>query len=171
MGNESAKKMKLNLGCGKDIKKGYINLDFIELPGVDVVHDLNKYPWPFKNNEFDEIYASHVLEHLDNLPRAMEEIWRITKPNGRVIVRVPHFSCGINYQDPTHRRLFSYFTFDFFENKFKILKRTLNFTRTKLTVLNKLINPFINLSPLIYERVFCWIFPCSEVLCELSPKK
>ncbi len=168
---------KLNLGCGKDVKEGYINLDSTKLPGVDVVHDLNKYPWPFRDNEFDEIYASHILEHLDNLPRAMEEIWRITKPNGRVIIRVPHFSCGVSYRDPTHKILFSYFTFEYFEKgeyglpRFKILKRKFNFTRTKFKFLNYIFNPIINLFPELYERLFCWILPTSEVIFVLRPIK
>ena len=41
---------KLNLGCGTDIKKGYINLDVAKLDGVDVVHDINRLPLPFKEN-------------------------------------------------------------------------------------------------------------------------
>ncbi|HPC10341.1 MAG TPA: class I SAM-dependent methyltransferase, partial [archaeon] len=67
--------MKLNIGCGKKILKGYINLDVVKLPGVDIVHDLNKYPWPFKDNYFDEIYADNVLEHLDDIIKPIEEIW------------------------------------------------------------------------------------------------
>ena len=39
---------KLHLGCGKVIKKGFINLDSVKLKGVDVVHNLDVYPWPFK---------------------------------------------------------------------------------------------------------------------------
>ena len=58
---------KLNLGCGKKILKGYINLDCVKFPGVDKVHNLNKYPWPFKDNEFDEIYCDNILEHLDGI--------------------------------------------------------------------------------------------------------
>ena len=170
---------KLNLGCGKDIKKGYINLDFMKQPGVDIVHNLNKFPWPFKDNEFDEVYASHVLEHVDDLIKTMEELHRICKSGAKIIIRVPHFSCGVSYRDPTHKRLFSYFTFDYFtnlkeyydrkeKNLFKIKKRKLNFTRLSFTFLNPLINPFINLSPALYERFFCWILPCSEVIFELE---
>ena len=73
---------KLNLGCGQDIRKGYVNLDFLKLRGVDVVHDLNKFPYPFDDDEFDEIYTSHVLEHLDNLPKAMKELKRICRNGG-----------------------------------------------------------------------------------------
>ena len=51
------KTTKLNFGCGADIKKGYINLDKSKIKGVNVVHDLNKYPWPFPGNHFDEIYG------------------------------------------------------------------------------------------------------------------
>ena len=70
---------KLNVGCGDDIKEGYTNLDFVKLGGVDVVHDLNKFPWPFKDNTFDRVYASHVLEHVDDLIKIMKEIQRISK--------------------------------------------------------------------------------------------
>lgn len=166
---------KLNLGCGKDIRKGYINLDSLKLAGVDVVHNLNSFPYPFKKNELDEVYTSHVLEHLDDLIKTMKELHRICKPGARIIIRVPHFSCGVSYRDPTHKRLFSYFTMEYFTDdcfynlpKFRIVRRRLNFTRLAFTFLNKIFNPFINISPAIYERFFCWILPCAECLFELE---
>jgi len=105
---------KLNLGSGPIVKKGYVNIDIVKCEGVDIVHDLNMFPYPFRDNEFDEIYTSHVLEHLDDLPKVMTELKRICKKGARIVIRVPHFSCGVSYRDPTHRRLFSYFTFDYF---------------------------------------------------------
>ena len=172
----------LDLGCGnrkyRSNKNMVIGIDNIKLKDVDIVHDLNKFPYPFKNNEFDLIYTSHTLEHLQDLDKVFLELKRITKKNGRIKIRGPHFSCGISYRDPTHKRLFSYFTFDYFtdecfytKSKFKIINRKLNFTRLNYTLLNFFINPIINLSPLIYERFFCWIFPCAEVLAELEVKK
>ena len=169
---------KLNFGCGPEIMKGYVNMDILKLQGVDVVHNFNKFPYPFKDNEFDEIYTSHVLEHLDDLIKVMTELKRICKPGAKIKIRVPHFSCGVSYRDPTHKRLFSYFTFDYFTDecfydlpKFKIIKRQLNFTRLSFTFLNSIINPFINLSPALYERFFCWILPCAEVIVELEVVK
>ena len=53
--------MKINLGCGRNIMKGYVNVDKIKLRGVDVVHDLDKFPYPFKENSVDEIYARYIL--------------------------------------------------------------------------------------------------------------
>ena len=49
--------------------------------------------------------------------------------------------------------------------------RKLNFTRQAFTFLNYIFNPIINLSPLLYERFFCWILPCAEVIAELEVKK
>ena len=57
---------KLNLGSGNEIKDGFINVDFKQNKGVDIVHDLNKHPWPFENDTFKEVFAENVIEHLDN---------------------------------------------------------------------------------------------------------
>jgi len=166
---------KLNLGAGMNIRKDYVNLDSIKLPGINKVHDLNKFPWPFKNNEFDEVYCSHILEHVSDLTKTMREIQRICKRGARIKIRAPHFSCGVSYRDPTHKRLFSYFTFDYFTDKcfyapvkLKIISRKLNFTREAFTFLNCIINPMINLSPVMYERFFCWMLPCAEVIAEME---
>ena len=167
--------MKLSLGAGTDIKEDYLNLDSVNLPGIDIIHNLNNFPWPFPDNLFDEVYCSHILEHLEDLPKTMQEIKRICKPRARIKIMAPHFSCGVSYRDPTHKRLFSYFTWDYFTDKcpyapikFKIVSRKLNFTRQSLTFLNFIINPIINLSPSLYERLWCWILPASEVICELE---
>jgi len=169
---------KLNLGCGRDAREGYVNLDFSKFDGVDVVHNLNKFPYPFKDNEFDEVYASHILEHVDDLTKVMKELKRICKNGSKVIIRVPHFSCGLTYNDPTHKIFFGYFTFDVFTDKcfyelpkFKILHRKLNFTRMAFTSLNYIFNPLININPAIYERFFCWMLPASEVLVALEVVK
>lgn len=173
----------LNIGCGNDIRKGYINLDFVKQKGVDVVHNLNKFPWPFKDNEFDKIYASHILEHFDDFEKTLLEIKRISKNNAIVIIRVPHFSCGANYRDATHKTFFSYFTFDYYEREnenyekptelkfIKIEDKKLNFTRFAFVFLNNIFNPVINFNPAIYERFFCWIIPCSEVIFKIRIAK
>lgn len=169
---------KLNFGCGEEIMEDYVNMDILKIPGVDVIHDFDKFPYPFKKNEFDEVYTSHVLEHLNNLPKVMAELKRICKPGAKIKIRVPHFSCGVSYRDPTHKRLFSYFTFEYFTDecfynlpKFKIIKRKLNFTRMAFTFLNPVINPIVNLNPALYERFLCWMLPCAEVIVELEVVK
>ncbi len=105
---------KLNLGCGKEILEGYTNLDIIKLEGTDIVHDLNEFPYPFKDSTFDEILAKSVLEHLWDLQKAMEELWRISKPGAVITIWVPHFESLGATVDPTHKLFFSYYSFDYY---------------------------------------------------------
>ena len=131
--------MKLNLGCGNKIMKGYINLDSVKLDGVDVIHNLDKYPWPFKDNTFTEIYADNILEHLDSMITPVEEIWRITKNKGLVKIIVPIAPSVWAFCDPTHKQFYTYFTFNYFtENsalnyyskaRFNILKVKIKFNK------------------------------------------
>lgn len=98
--NKSLK--KLNLGAGEGRKEGYINVDWQKLTNPDVVHDLNDFPYPFENDSFDIIEASHVLEHLDKPFMAMKEMHRILKPNGLLHLKVPHFSRGMTHPEHSH---------------------------------------------------------------------
>lgn len=104
---------KLNLGCGTDIKEGWVNLDIADLAGVDVVHDVNLLPLPFDDEAFDHILAQDILEHLEYIP-LLRDLHRILKPGGSLHVRVPHFTSRYNFNDPTHKKLFSSKTMDFF---------------------------------------------------------
>ncbi len=56
--------MRLNLGCGSDIRPGYVNVDFRQLPGVDRIVDLSVFPWPFEDESADEILMLDFLEHF-----------------------------------------------------------------------------------------------------------
>jgi SAM-dependent methyltransferase len=169
---------KLNLGCGEDIKESFVNMDFLKLKGIDIVHDLNKFPYPYDDNEFDIVYASHILEHLNDLSRVMGELRRICKNGAKIFIRAPHFSCGLTYNDPTHKLFFGYFTFDVFTDKsfydlpkFRVIDRKLNFTRLTFASLNYVFNPILAINPRMYERFFCWMLPCSEVLFTLEVEK
>lgn len=107
---------KLNIGCGRDIKAGYINIDIAPLDGVDIVSNISKEKLPFQDNDVDEVVCIDILEHVD-LIFAMREIHRVLKPNGKLSLRVPHFTSANNYIDPTHVRMFSARTFKFFTKK------------------------------------------------------
>lgn len=104
---------KLNIGCGTDIRKGWVNLDSAPLPGVDIIYDIEMLPLPFKNEVFDEILCQDVLEHVEYIP-LLQDLHRILKPGGVITIRVPHFTSKNNYIDPTHKKRFSINTWDFF---------------------------------------------------------
>jgi SAM-dependent methyltransferase len=106
---------RLNVGCGHDIRPDWVNLDVAALSGVDVVHDLGVYPWPFPDSSFDEIEMINVLEHLPETVRTMEELHRISAPGCRLTIRVPFWNSPDNITDPTHAALFNEHTFDYFD--------------------------------------------------------
>jgi len=110
---------KLNLGCGRDIKEGYINLDNVALNGVDVIWDLSSLPIKiFKENEFDEIYAKHVIEHFNNIIPIMNELYRISKNNAIIKIFVPFYNSEHAFRDPTHKSFFNYDTLDYFTKEY-----------------------------------------------------
>ena len=106
---------KLNIGAGSDIRENYINMDVAELPGIDVVHNLDVFPYPFSEGEFNEVVAENVLEHLDNFMPAMEELHRIMSKGGILKVTVPYWNSSFRHMDPTHKRGFHELTFSFFD--------------------------------------------------------
>jgi SAM-dependent methyltransferase len=127
---------KLNLGAGKDIKDSFINHDIADLTGMDVVHDLNNYPWPWKDATFDLILAVDVLEHLDDFVKAMEEIHRILKFSGLATIRVPYWNHSCAYIDPTHKRGYHERTFDFFDINSNYYKIRSYYSSARFTIIN-----------------------------------
>ncbi len=104
---------RLNLGCGRDQRDGYVNLDLVSLPGADVVARLGPVPLPFKHAAFGVVVCRDILEHVDVAP-AMRDLHRVTAPGGCVVVSAVHFTSRNLYVDPTHVRGFSVRTFEFF---------------------------------------------------------
>lgn len=98
----------LDVGCGMNKQPGAIGMDIAPLPGVDIVHDLNTYPYPIEDNYFSRIYCYSVLEHVDDVMRTIAELHRGLKPNGQILISLPHYSHPKTYGDPTHRHFFSF---------------------------------------------------------------
>lgn len=94
------KTLVLELGPGKrpyipNKKEKVITIDLDKNSKPNIVFDLSKFPWPLKNNIFDKIYVSHVIEHLPDTVKTMEEIYRVAKNNALIIIKVPHFSSRV----------------------------------------------------------------------------
>lgn len=150
--------MKINIGCGRfqfptsrdnPILQHYqwcpmpdsifddewVNIDKVDIPGVDQKMDAFKYPWPLADNSADEIWASHLVEHIPHAARLDGDIspellrmanldgwyawhyeaWRVLRHGGILHIITPYaFSFGA-MADPTHHRYlvpgsYSYFT-------------------------------------------------------------
>jgi glycosyltransferase involved in cell wall biosynthesis len=107
---------RLNFGCGFDIRPGFVNFDNRPLPGVDVAATVDPfYPHlPFGNDEFDEILAFHVLEHVADRAAILGEVWRIARHNAVIRIKVPDRNHSDAFLDPTHLSFWEVDTIDFF---------------------------------------------------------
>lgn len=168
----------LNLGCGRKRVEGAVNLDVTPDTGPDVLHDLNRRPWPLPDNHFREVIAHDVIEHLEDVMATFEEIHRISRDGAVVHISVPHFSSGNAYTDPTHRRFFGFFTLDYLTEageysfytraRFRIRHRRIIFWPT---LLNKLVWRLANRYPMWYELRWAWVFPALFLSFELEVVK
>lgn len=177
----------MNLGCGEDYKEGFVNADFHSHLKTDVELDLNTVPYPFADGEFDYVFASHVLEHLDKPFVIMKELYRILKPGGVLHIKVPHFSRGFTHAE--HKAGFDVtfpFYFDssftksgYFGVSLELVKMELHYfaffhllplmgvgklTISAMKIVNSVMNFFANLSPQACSRLWCfWVGGFEEI--------
>ena len=104
----------LDVGCGQNKFPGAIGIDANPRSHADVIHDLGIVPYPFANDEFDEIVCRHVIEHVPDVLGFVGELHRITKPGGRLKIVTPHYSNPDWPTDPTHRNHFNSYSFTCF---------------------------------------------------------
>lgn len=87
---ETTRVQKLNLGCGEDIRRGYINIDKDSCEEDVYKHNLEK-GIPFKANTVSHIIAKDVLEHIKNLEKLIDEIYRVCIDEAHIFVQVPYY--------------------------------------------------------------------------------
>lgn len=98
---------RLNIGCGRNIKEGWINIDSAPLSGVDLVcnlEEVRQIPIALPEGSVELFYLSHVLEHVRDSLGLMEELWRLASPGAVAVIRVPHGASDDAWEDPTHVR-------------------------------------------------------------------
>lgn len=76
--------------------------------------DLDRYPYPFADDSFDRLEATHVIEHVSDVIRTMEEFHRLVRPGGRLRLVTPHYTDFSSFCDPTHRWHLNSFSFRYF---------------------------------------------------------
>ena len=132
---------KLNFGCGKIIKKGWVNVDIQKDKNIDKSFNFEKSPYPLKDNTFDYILTDNVLEHIGDLKLVFDEFYRISKNGAEIKIVVPYYNCKGAYNDITHVHFFNETTFHNLLNpfchygvkkeklRFKVIKNYLKPTR------------------------------------------
>jgi SAM-dependent methyltransferase len=188
-----SKPLSLDIGCGAFPRRGHFGLDCLDLPGVDIVADLEQPLSELPDNSVGRIYTRHTFEHVKDLVPLLRELRRVLRPDGVLEVIVPHFSNPYYYSDPTHVRFFGLYTFQYFANeedqpkrrkvpsnytdiRFKVESVFIEFYRK--TPAEKGIHPLfqwiVNLNEVtldFYERRMCWLMPAWQVKYRLRPVK
>lgn len=93
--------VKLNVGCGTDYKKGWVNIDNnsdnnISENKLDLNWDLRD-PLPFPDNSIDFIYNEHFIEHLtvEEGQSAVRDFLRVLKTGGVLRMATPDLEYAI----------------------------------------------------------------------------
>lgn len=170
----------LELGCGPNKTENTIGVDIVQYDNVDVVHDLNVFPYPFNANSFDKILCYNVLEHLNNVITTMEEIHRIAKPDAIVYITAPTPSSFDLWNDLTHKRAFTSQCFDYFvrgtvlfernikKTTFEVIKTEFEKGARRKHFLDRLIIRFANRFKKLYERKLMYILQVHYIYFELK---
>ena len=92
--------MKLNYGCGETKLKGFVNIDIEKSTKPDLVLDLRKKPFPYKNESVKLIQCIHNIEHIEQRywNQLFCEFYRVLKPEGMLVLAYPEFEkCAKNF--------------------------------------------------------------------------
>jgi len=101
----------LDIGCGANKTPGAVGMDINPRTAADVIHDLDDVPYPFGDDEFDEVIGRHVIEHVRDPMSVMSELHRITRPGGLVKLVAPHWTNPDWATDLTHRNHLNSYSF------------------------------------------------------------
>jgi SAM-dependent methyltransferase len=172
--------MILSVGCGRrEADSNVIRLDISAKVEPDVVWDLNEFPYPFEPSFFSVIECFDVIEHVADIPKVIEEFYRILKPDGLLKITTPHFSSVNSFIDPTHRWHLSRFSFSYFcdghklnyyaDARYREKEGHIQFQGGKFS--RSIVSWFANKFPELYERRFAWMFPAWFLYFELVALK
>jgi len=116
---EDKKGIRLDIGCGGNKMPGFVGIDIRKMEGVDIVQDLEQFPWDLPDNCADVAVASHVVEHINpargTFLKFMDEVWRILKPDCEFMIAAPYAGSPGYWQDPTHINPCNEITWEYFD--------------------------------------------------------
>lgn len=110
----------LDLGLTETKQPNFVRMATRKADGVDIVHDLEAFPWPLENDACLIVLAAHIVEHIKPwlIVPWMDELWRVTAPGGQVAISTPYPTSPLWYQDPAHIGHFNETSFAYFDPAF-----------------------------------------------------
>lgn len=123
--NSAPSPVSLEFGCGpRPAFPEYISVDLIDYPNVDIVGDAFEVLAQIQENRVEAVFASHFLEHIDDVDRLLKEVVRVSVPGAKIRFQVPHFSNAFFYSDITHRVFFGLYSFCYLAESAVPFRRT-----------------------------------------------
>lgn len=112
----------LDIGAGESRRRGFVTMDKRPLEGIDIVHDLEDFPYPLKDKSCLTIVGSHIIEHIKPwlMLDFMDELWRILKLDGQLALSLPYGISRGFQQDPTHCNACNEATWQYFDPRFTL---------------------------------------------------
>lgn len=177
MTEKSDEKVIIDIGCGDDKVPNSIGIDIVKLDSVDILASADAPRLPFQTNSIDTVYCNHIIEHLESVVDFVEELCRVVRPKGEIVIRTPHFTSYGAYTDPTHQQFFGYYSFDYFCNEeeaadvaypwytdvqVSILERHISFPKS-VQKWNHILERVANRYPQLYEMSVLRAFPAGEM--------
>ena len=148
--------MKLNLGCGSVILKDFVNVDKFDFYKPNIVHDLEVFPYPFKDNSVDEIILSHVLEHIGQIPdvfnEIIKELYRICRNGSLINIIVPHPRHDDFISDPTHVRPITLRSLSMYDQKLNKIWEEKNASNTPLGLIHNVNFQILSVNYVLDQR-------------------
>ena len=103
--------LRLQVGCGRDVLPGWVNMDIEPIPGAiraDVLHI------PVRDRTFNYVLAPHVLEHIPDVKGAIAELARVLRPGGTLEIRAPDYRHENAFTDLEHVHFFTPRSLEYF---------------------------------------------------------
>ncbi len=132
------KTLRLNIGCGFNLIRGFINVDKSPTCHLDLVFDAETQPWPWPTSSIDEVLFFHSLEHMGPDPSVFLgmicELYRVCASRARVRIVAPHPRHDDFINDPTHIRPITPLLFTLFDRERNLQWIEGHFANTPLAI-------------------------------------
>lgn len=161
--------IKLNIGCGNKPRPGWTNVDKYPSGHEELVGDICA-GLDLPDGCAEEVLLDNVIEHLDSIPDAMAELYRLLAPGGRLTIITPHYSSAASWRDPTHRVHLGFYSMDYFcsdersnytgKFRFDMVEKKLSFGGNLLGLIGR---GLFALSPEKWEKRWAFMFRASTV--------
>lgn len=117
-------RIQLDIGCGENKQEGFLGMDRRKMDGVDIVHDLEEFPWPLEAESCITIVASHIVEHIKPWYSIalLNECWRVMEEGGKLLISTPYPGSRGFWQDPTHCNGWNEATFQYYDPAYPLFQ-------------------------------------------------